>query len=67
MLDEIAGQLQDRELVEGEITVEGVDHPLPVSPHLAEVVEVDAVGIGVAGVVEPVPRPVLTPLQAREQ
>ena len=64
---EVAGQLQDRELVERHVAVEGVDHPLPVGPHLAVVVEVDAVGVGVAGVVEPVAAAVLAPFEAGKQ
>ena len=67
VLHEIAGQLQDRELIERHVAVERVDHPLPIGPHLAEVVEVDAVGVAVACVVEPVAAAMLAPLEAREQ
>ena len=63
---EVAGKLQDRELVERHVAVERIHHPLPVGPHLAEVVEVDAVRVGIAGIVEPVTAAVLAPLEARK-
>ena len=59
--EEVAGELFDGELVEGLVAVEGVDDPVAVGPHFAEVVEVEAVGIGVAGGVEPVAGAVLAP------
>ena len=65
--DEISGELQDREPVERHVLIEGADYPLPVGPHLAEVVEVDAVGVAVAGIVEPVVAAVLAPLRLHEQ
>ena len=67
VLDQVAGELQDRERIEGEVAVEGVDHPLPVGPHLAIVVEVDPVRVGVAGVVEPVTAAVLAPFLSCQQ
>ena len=63
---EVAGKLQDRELVEWHVAVERIHHPLPVGPHLAKVVEVDAVRVGIAGIVEPVTAAVLAPLKARK-
>jgi hypothetical protein len=51
--EQVAGKLLDREPVEGQVAVEGVDHPVAVGPDLAEVVDVNAVRIGVAGRVEP--------------
>ena len=59
---QIAGELLDRELVEGHVLVEGFDDPIAIGPDFAEVVEVDAVGVGVAGDVEPVAAAVLAPL-----
>ena len=56
---QVAGQLLDDELVEGLVGVEGVDDPVAVGPDLAVVVEVQAVGVAVAGGVEPEPRHVL--------
>ena len=63
---QIAGQLQDRELVERHVAVECIHHPLPVGPDLAVVVDVDAVGVAVPGIVEPVAAAVLAPLEARK-
>ena len=51
---QVAGQLFDGELVEGKVAVEGGDHPIAVGPDFAVVVDVDAVGIAVAGGVQPV-------------
>ncbi len=56
---QIAGELFNQELVEGLVGVEGVDDPVAVGPDLAVVVEVQAVGVGVAGGVEPGTRHVL--------
>ena len=67
VLHEIARQLQDRELIERQVAIEGGHHPLPVGPHFAKVIVVDAVRVGVARVVEPVATTMLAPLKAREQ
>ena len=50
---QIAGELLDRELVERQVPVEGVDHPVAPGPHVALAVDVVAVRVGVAGRVEP--------------
>ena len=50
---EVAGELPGGELIEGQVVVEGLHDPVAVGPHAALVVEVQAVGIGVAGGVEP--------------
>jgi len=60
---QVPGDLLHREAVEGQVPVEGPDDPVAVGPHLAVIVEVQAVGVGVAGRVEPVARAVLTPLR----
>ena len=65
--NEVAGELQNGELVKGHVPVEGVDHPLAIGPHLAIVVEVDAMGVGIAGIVEPMPAAMFTPLEACQQ
>ncbi len=57
---QIASQLLERELIERQIAIEGLDHPVAVGPHLAIVVEVNPVGVPVASIVEPVPGPVFT-------
>ena len=64
---QVAGQLFDGELVERHVAVEGVDHPVAIRPDLAVVVEVDAVGVGVAGGVEPVAAAVLAPVRRGQQ
>ncbi len=64
---QVAGELLDGELVERQVLVEGLDHPVAVRPHLAVVVEVDAVRVGVAGDVEPVPAAMLAPVRRRQQ
>ena len=50
---QIARDLLDRELVEREIPVERVDHPVAPVPHLAQAVDVIPVRVGVARGVEP--------------
>jgi hypothetical protein len=52
--EEIAGELLDGELVEGQVGVERADDPVAVGPDGANIVEVEAVGVGVADGVEPV-------------
>ncbi len=64
---EVAGQLLDRERVERLVRVEGFDDPIAVGPHLAGVVEVQAVGVGVAGRVEPIAGAVLAVSGRRHQ
>ena len=54
---QVAGDLLDGESIEGHIAVEGVDDPIAIAPHVAMVVDVVAVGVGVAGQVEPVRAP----------
>ena len=50
---EIAGELPDGELIVGKVLVEGANHPVAVGPHAAFVVEVQAVGVCIAGGIEP--------------
>ena len=64
---QIARKLLDRELIEGLIAVEGVDHPIAIGPDFAIVVEMDAVRVGVAGGIEPVARPMFAPALRGEQ
>ena len=56
---QVAGQLVHRELVEGQVPVEGPDDPVPVGPHLTVIVDMQAVGVAVAGRIEPIAAPVL--------
>ena len=55
---QVAGELFDGELVERQVAVEGVDHPVAVRPDFAVVVDMHAVRVAVAGGVEPVARAV---------
>jgi len=48
-----------RELIERQVPIEGVDHPIAVRPNLTIVIEVNAMRVGVAGVVEPKPSAML--------
>ena len=64
---QVAGQLLDREPVERQVAVEGADDPVAKRPGLAEVVEVIAVGVGIAGRVEPVASAMLAPPGRVEQ
>ena len=54
---QVAGDLLDGELVERHVAVEGVDHPVAPAPHRALAVALVAVGVGVAGGVEPAAGP----------
>ena len=67
VLHEVARQLQDRELIERQVAIEGAHHPLPVGPHFTKIIVVDAVRVGVSRVVKPVAAAVLAPLEARKQ
>src|SRR5262249_42835745 len=51
----IPGELPDGELIEGEIVVVRLHHPVAPRPHRALAVALVAVAVGVAGRVEPVP------------
>ena len=64
---QITGQLLESELVEGHIAIEGVDDPVAVGPDFAVIVEMDAIGIRIAGGVEPVMGPVFAPVRRLQQ
>ncbi len=63
----VAGDLLDREAIEGHVGVERVDHPVAVLPDVATLVLLVAVGVGVAGEVEPRPGPALAVARRGEQ
>ena len=67
VFQQVAGDLVDRELVERLVPVERLDDPVPVGVHLPVVVVVDAVGVPVAGGVEPVAGAVLAPVGRVEE
>jgi hypothetical protein len=64
---QIPGELLDREPVERHVPVERVDDPIPVRPDLSVIVEVEAVGVGVTGRIQPIARPVLAVCGGRQQ
>ena len=51
----------DGEPIESLVLIEGSDDPIAIGPDFAEVVDVDAVCVGVARGVEPITRAMLTP------
>ena len=56
--EQVAGDLFDGELIEGQVSVQGVDHPMAIAPGPGtRQVLLEAVGIGIAGQVEPGARP----------
>jgi len=57
---EIPRELPGRELIVGEIVIEGFHDPVAVGPHLSLVVEVKAVGVAIPRHIEPVTRHFLT-------
>jgi len=58
VLDEIAGKLLNRELVEGHVGIDRVDDPVTIAPRIGPmVVFFKTVAVGIAGAVEPVTPP----------
>ena len=53
-------ELFDRELIEREILVQGVDYPVAVGPYRSHPVFLVAVRVGISGQVKPSSRPALT-------
>ena len=64
---QVAGDLLDHKLVVGHVAIDRGNHPVAPDPHLATKILFVAVGVGIAGEVEPVPRPLLAVAVAREQ
>ena len=58
---QVAGDLLDDELVVGQVAVQGVDDPVAIEPDLPRLVLLVAVGVGVAGGVEPDAAPQRSP------
>lgn len=54
VFQQVAGELLDRELIERLIAVERRNDPIAVGPHLAIVVEMQTVRVGITGRIEPV-------------
>ena len=52
---QIAGHLPERELIPGQVVVEGLDHPVAPGPHRgSRPIDLEAVAVGVAGEIHPV-------------
>ena len=64
---QIAGELLNGELIERQVAVEGADDPLAVVPHLAVVVEMNAVRVRIARGIQPVARAVLAVMRGRHE
>ena len=64
---QVAGQLIAQKLVVRQVAVEGVDHPIAPQPHVAAAVDRVAVGVGVAGCVEPIERHPFAEVRTGEQ
>ena len=64
---QIAGQLVTREVVVGQVVIEGSNHPVAIGRHLAIVIVVDAVGVGEAHQVQPIAGHVLAVVWTIEQ
>ena len=56
---QVSGQLLDAELVEADVAVECLNHPVAIRPDFAVVVDMDAVGVGVARRIQPITGAVL--------
>ena len=51
----VARDLPDREIVVGEVSIDGIDDPVTPRPHRAFVVTLETIRVGVAGGIEPRP------------
>jgi hypothetical protein len=64
---QVAGKLLEGELVEREVAVQGVDHPVAIAPGVGKGrILLVAVAVGVARQVEPVPPPALAVMRRTE-
>ncbi len=64
---QVARKLFDGELIEGQVAVERLNHPVAIGPHLAVVVDVDPVGVAVPRRIQPVAGAMLAPCGRFEQ
>ena len=64
---QVASQLLDGKLVERHPGIERINHPVAVSPTVAQLVGLEAVRVGVSREVEPAPRPFFTVLRVGQQ
>ena len=64
---QVAGDLLDRESVEGQVAVDRPDHPIAITPDFAGLVAGITRAVGVAGEIEPLLRPVFAEGRLREE
>ncbi len=64
---QVSSELLDGEAVVGKVAVEGLDHPIAVTPNRAQRVATIPARVGVAGEVEPHPRPAFAEGRGGEQ
>ena len=64
---QVTGDLLDGEAIEGHVLIKGVDHPVTPSPHGSLAVSLIAVGVGIAGRVQPANRHPLAIARRLEQ
>ena len=54
---EVSGKLFDGELIEGQIRVHGLDHPIAIGPTVTQLIGLKSVGIRIAGKIQPLSSP----------
>ena len=64
---EIPSELFDDELVVGEVAVKRLNHPVAIRPHLAIVVVVETIGIGITGGIQPIMRAMFAKVLGSQQ
>src|SRR5581483_2019020 len=68
MRKQVAGHLLDRELIERHVPVERVNHPIAIAPcPRPKLILPEAVAIGEAGLVQPMPRPLFAVMRRTQQ
>ncbi len=66
ILQQVARDLLDGELVERHVLVERLDHPVAIRPHLAVIIEMQTMRVSIPRRIQPVTRPML-PISGRFQ
>ena len=65
--EQVAGKLANRELIKRHVGIERANHPVAVGPDRPRPVFLIAVGVGIAGQIEPAPGPAFAILRARHE
>src|SRR5205823_2704486 len=63
----IAGNLIDDKLVVRLVAIERVNNPIAIKPNVTRLVLFETIGIGIAGGIQPWPRPTLAEMRRGEQ